>query len=136
MSEDRTKILCIEDDDETATLIAEDLNDRGFDVSIARGGQEGLTAIQKQMPDLVLLDLTSPTMARFELPDRLAAFAPALRSPPFVFFTAPAEEENRSSRRELGADEYVTKPIDFDRLDSLIKARLLQNGRRVKAPGS
>ena len=57
------KILCIEDDRETAALIAEELIDRGYDVSVAHDGREGLAAILKIMPDLVLSDISMPAMS-------------------------------------------------------------------------
>ena len=57
MAHAHRKILCIEDDRETAGLIAEELTDRGFKVSMALGGQEGLMAIMRSTPDLVLCDV-------------------------------------------------------------------------------
>jgi len=65
------KILCIEDDFETAKLIAEELTERGFDVIIARDGQEGLIAILKGIPDLVLCDIGLPKMSGFDVLARL-----------------------------------------------------------------
>ena len=54
MAEPRKRVLCIEDDRETAALIAEELVERGFEVSVAHDGRTGLAAILKNMPDLVL----------------------------------------------------------------------------------
>jgi DNA-binding response OmpR family regulator len=54
MAESHKKILCIEDDRETAALIAEELVDRGYEVTVAHDGREGLAAILRTMPDLVL----------------------------------------------------------------------------------
>ena len=54
MPEPPIKILCVEDDRETAALIAEELIDRGYEVTLAYDGREGLAAILKTMPDLVL----------------------------------------------------------------------------------
>jgi len=116
------KILCIEDDQEIAALIAEDLSDRGFDVSIVHGGPPALAAIQMEQPDLVLADVATP--AGRELHVRLTALAPALGTLPFIFLTAPTEEENLINGLTLGTNECVTKPIDFDRLGALIIARL------------
>src|ERR1700751_4364211 len=79
------KILCIEDDRETAALIAEELVDRGYAVAIAHDGREGLTAILKTMPDLVLSDISRPLMSGFELLERLIALAPRFAKMPFVF---------------------------------------------------
>ncbi len=56
------QILCIEDDAETAALIAEDLQERGYVVNIAADGHEGLNAILKSSPDLVLCDINVPGM--------------------------------------------------------------------------
>ncbi len=120
----RTKILCIEDDRETAALIAAELVDRGFDVSIAHSGEEGLLAIMRAMPDLVLCDVGMPTMTGFEVLERLNELAPRFGRFPFVFLTALADRESELKGRDLGADDYVAKPIDFDRLDFIIRARI------------
>ena len=62
MADARRKILCIEDDRETAALIAEELVERGFEVAIAHGGQEGLLAIMRATPDIILCDIGMPSM--------------------------------------------------------------------------
>jgi DNA-binding response OmpR family regulator len=124
MAEARKKILCIEDDRETAALIAEELVDRGYEVSVAHDGREGLAAILKTMPDLVLSDISMPVMSGFELLERLVALAPRFSKMPFVFLTALTDRDNELKGRQLGADDYVTKPIDFDVLATIITARL------------
>jgi len=88
------KILCIEDDRETAALIAEELVDRGYAVTVAHDGREGLTAILKTMPDLVLSDISMPLMSGFELLERLIALAPRFAKMPFVFLTALSDRDN------------------------------------------
>jgi DNA-binding NarL/FixJ family response regulator len=120
----RKKILCIEDNRETARLIAEELIERGFDVNIAYSGQEGLLAIMKATPDLILCDIAMPTMDGFELLTRLNEFAPRLGRIPFVFLTAFANRDYELKGRRLGADDYIRKPIDFERLVYIINARL------------
>jgi DNA-binding response OmpR family regulator len=118
------RILCIEDDRETAALIAEELVDRGYDVTLAFNGREGLAAILKTMPDLVLCDISMPMMSGFELLERLIALAPRFSKMPFVFLTALTDRDNELKGRQLGADDYVTKPIDFEVLATIITARL------------
>ena len=118
------KILCIEDDRETAALIAEELLERGYEVGVAHDGREGLTAILKTLPDLVLSDISMPAMSGFELLDRLVALAPRFSRMPFIFLTALTDRDNELKGRQLGADDYVTKPIDFDMLATIINARL------------
>ena len=124
MTDAPKKILCIEDDRETAALIAEELVERGFEVIVAQNGQEGLAAIQKLYPDLVLCDINMPVMSGFEVLERLSALSPHFESIPFVFLTALSDRNNELKGRKLGADDYVTKPIDFDLLYEVISARL------------
>jgi len=124
MAEARKKILCIEDDRETAALIVEELIDRGFEVSVAHDGRTGLAAILKNMPDLVLSDISMPVMSGFELLERLTALEPRFAKMPFVFLTALTDRDDELKGRQLGADDYVTKPIDFDVLTTIINARL------------
>ena len=124
MAEPRKKILCIEDDRETAALIAEELVERGFEISIAHDGRAGLAAILKNMPDLVLSDISMPVMSGFELLERLTALEPRFAKMPFIFLTALTDRDNELKGRHLGADDYVTKPIDFEVLGTIINARL------------
>lgn len=129
-----SKILCIEDDRQIAGLIAEELTERGFKVSIAYGGQEGLMAIMRATPDLVLCDIGMPGMTGFEVLERLNEIAPRLGHIPFVFLTALTDRDSELKGRRLGAGDYVTKPIDFDRLSFIIHARLAGVARTKLLP--
>jgi len=124
VSEPAKRILCVEDDRETAALIVEELVERGYAVSVAYDGHAGLAAILKDAPDLVLCDINMPLMSGFELLERLVALAPRFSRMPFVFLTALADRDSELKGRRLGADDYVTKPIDFDLLATIITARL------------
>jgi len=134
VAEPRKHILCVEDDRETAALIAEELVDRGFAVAVAHDGRAGFDAILKQTPDLVLCDINMPIMSGFELLERLTAIAPRFGNMPFVFLTALKDRETELQGRTLGADDYVSKPIDFDLLDTIIRARLARVARSAVAP--
>ena len=129
MSDDRKKILCVEDDRETAALISEDLDERGFEVLLAHDGHVGLTAILANHPDLVLCDISMPVMSGFEVLERLTSMAPRFQNMPFVFLTALTDRDTQLKGRQLGADDYVTKPIDFDLLATIIAARLVRVAR-------
>lgn len=133
MNAARRKILCIEDDPETADLIAEELVDRGFAVDIAHDGQQGLAAILRDAPDLVLCDVSMPVMTGFELLERVTALAPRFADMPFIFLTALAQREAELKGRRLGADDYVTKPVDFDILASIVETRLARVARQRPA---
>src|SRR5271170_6860547 len=134
MAETPIKILCIEDDRETAALIAEELLDRGYEVALAHDGREGFAAILTFTPDLVLSDISMPVMSGFELLEQLVALAPRFAKMPFVFLTALTDRDNELKGRQLGADDYVIKPIDFDVLATIIAARLAGIARTGLAP--
>jgi DNA-binding NarL/FixJ family response regulator len=125
----RKKILCIEDDLETALLIAEEFDERGYDMTLAHDGQTGFSAVLKGQPDIVLCDVSMPIMNGFEVLDRLTALTPRFASMPFIFLTALGDRDNELKGRRLGADDYVLKPIDFDILDSIIRGRLAKVAR-------
>jgi DNA-binding response OmpR family regulator len=125
----RKKILCVEDDFETATLIAEEFEERGYDMALAHDGQAGFSAVLKDQPDIVLCDVSMPVMSGFELLDRLVELTPRFASMPFIFLTALGDRDNQLKGRRLGADDYVVKPIDFEILDSIIRARLAKVAR-------
>jgi DNA-binding response OmpR family regulator len=130
----RKRILCIEDDSETAALIAEELTDRGYEVSVAYNGRDGLTAILRAAPDLVLADVSMPVMSGFDLLERLTALEPRFAGVPFVFLTALADHDNELKGWQLGADDYLTKPIDFDVLAAVIESRLRRVARSALWP--
>jgi DNA-binding response OmpR family regulator len=134
MSVGRGRILCVEDDRDTASLICEELVDRGFEVSVAYNGRDALSAILKEPPNLVLSDIGMPGMSGFELLERLTSMEPRFHSMPFVFLTALSDHDNELKGWQLGADDYLTKPVDYDVLAALIAARLARVARSAIWP--
>jgi DNA-binding response OmpR family regulator len=134
MRDNRKKILCIEDDRETAELIHEELIDRGFDVELAYSGSEGYSAILRSLPDLVLSDISMPVISGFDILERLTGAAPRFRNMPFIFLTALTDRDVELKARQLGADDFVTKPVDFDLLEAIISARLAGVARNEMWP--
>lgn len=130
----RKRILCIEDDFDTASLICEELVDRGFEVETAHNGREGLTAILRRPPDLVISDVGMPGMSGFDLLERLTAMEPRFETMPFVFLTALGDHDNELKGWKLGADDYITKPVDYDVLAALVTARLARVARSAVWP--
>jgi DNA-binding NarL/FixJ family response regulator len=120
----RKKMLCIEDDVETAVLLAEEFEERGYQMCLAHDGQQGFSAILTEEPDIVLCDVSMPIMSGFEVLDRIMALTPRFASMPFIFLTALGDRDNQLKGRRLGADDYVVKPIDFEILETVVKARL------------
>ena len=128
------RILCVEDDAETAELIAEALTYRGYDVATAFNGRDGLEMILRAPPDLVLADINMPAMSGFDLLERLTSMEPRFVRMPFVFLTALADRDNELKGWQLGADDYVTKPVDFELLAAVIAARLQRVARTTVWP--
>ena len=86
----RRKILCIENELETARLVVDELTALGFDVTIAYDGPEGLMAIMRDTPDLILCNIRLPSMTGFDVLERLNEFAPRLGRVPVVLLTSGA----------------------------------------------
>jgi DNA-binding NarL/FixJ family response regulator len=119
-----SKILCIEDDEQTASLIAEALIELGYEVTLAADGKKGLEAILSKTPDLVICDVRMPSMSGFEVLERTAAAGASFTEIPFIFLTALGDRDSELTGRRLGADDYLTKPVDFELLDAVIQNRL------------
>jgi DNA-binding response OmpR family regulator len=134
MTDLRRYVLCIDDDRDTAGLIAEELFDRGFKVGTAYDGEQGYQAILERQPDLVLADINMPNLSGFDLLERLTGIAPRFSSMPFVYLTALSYRANELKGRQLGADDYITKPVDFDILTAIITARLARVARPAVWP--
>ncbi len=130
----RRRILCVEDDRDTASLICEELTDRGFDVFAAYDGHDALAKICKDPPDIVLSDVGMRGMSGFELLERLKSMAPRFESIPFLFLTALADQRNELKGWQLGADDYLTKPVDYEVLAARIGARLARAARSTVLP--
>jgi DNA-binding response OmpR family regulator len=129
----QASLLCIEDDRETAALLAEELVDRGYDVRTAHNGRDGLAAIVSERPDLVLCDVSMPQMSGLEVLEQVAGLGRRYSDMPFIFLTALADRDNELRGRQMGADDYVTKPIDFEVLDTILRVRL---ARVMRSPAS
>ena len=117
-----TTILCIEDEVVLREDIAEELEDAGYDVHQAGDGNEGLEMILKLEPDLVICDITMPHMNGHELVKTLRENHPQCADTPFIFLSALADRHDILEGLNLGADDYLTKPIDFDLLLGKIKS--------------
>jgi DNA-binding NarL/FixJ family response regulator len=118
------KIQLIEDDHEIAALISADLVDRGYEVIVSHTGQDGFVSILKNLPDLILCDISMPIMSGFDILKSLSDLAPQIGKIPFVIITALNDRANALEARRLGADDIVVKPIDFEILHTIISARL------------
>lgn len=111
-------ILIIEDDLEIIKLLEIHLTDLIYSTSKAIDGEQGLTMALENDYDLILLDLTLPTMDGVEICRRLRA----KKNTPIIMLTAKSEEIDRVLGLEIGADDYMTKPFSIRELLARIKA--------------
>jgi two-component system alkaline phosphatase synthesis response regulator PhoP len=130
MSSANKRILVVDDEEDIVELIRYNLTKEGFDVLAARNGKEALEKVSS-LPDLVLLDLMMPVMDGFETCRRLKS-QPSTSSIPVVFLTARASEVDEVVGLELGADDYIQKPISPRKLVARVNAVL----RRREAAGA
>ena len=119
-------ILCVEDEADIRGDIVEELRDAGYATVEAANGREGMEAIAQHKPDLVLCDITMPEMNGYEMLTALRDNHPELVDLPFVFLSALADRKDIIAGRQLGADDYVTKPVDFGMLLAMVESRLRQ----------
>lgn len=129
-------ILCIEDEHLVREDIVEELEDQGFDVLVADDGVEGLNMILNHKPDLVICDITMPRMDGFQLLGEIRGKYKLLADMPFIFLSALADHKHVLAGLKAGADNYLTKPVDFDMLKATVEASLRQIARiKLKAEG-
>jgi len=121
-----TKILCIEDEAELREDIVEELSDAGYDMVEAANGREGYDAIVAHQPDLVLCDVNMPDMNGYELLTKLRESHEEFDDVPFVFLSALADRKDIIAGKKLGADDYLTKPVDFEMLLVTVESRVRQ----------
>jgi DNA-binding response OmpR family regulator len=116
------RILCIEDEPEMIDLIRLILGRRGFDVSGADGGVEGLEAVLANPPDLVLLDLMMPDMDGWEVYQQMKAHEKT-RDIPVIVITAKAQNIDKVLGLHIAkVDDYIAKPFSPQALlDSVSK---------------
>ena len=105
------KILCIEDEQEMIDLIRLILTRRGFEISGANGGKEGLEVIHKDHPDLVLLDLMMPGMDGWEVYQQMKS-DPTTKDIPVIVVTAKTQSIDKVLGLHIAkVDDYITKPF-------------------------
>jgi two-component system, cell cycle response regulator DivK len=118
------KILLVEDDETNIDMLSRRLQSRGYHVISAVDGEQGYALAQSESPDLILMDISLPTMDGWEVTRQLKASEVTCQIP-VIALTGHALVTDREKAREVGCDEYETKPIEFGRLSSKIDNLLL-----------
>lgn len=125
-------ILLVEDDRMVSSLIKSSLNKSGFMVHQVYRGDQVIEAIAKNMPDMIVLDLGLPGLNGFKICEE----ARKIFKGPIIVLTAQAEEEQQVRAFNLGADDYIIKPVSHNilrvRIESLLRRQPKQNELEVK----
>ena len=126
------KILVIDDDAKMRKHMSALLASEGYQTVEARNGREGVELVKKEHPDLVLCDITIPEMNGHRVLEAVRADT-ATAHLPFIFLTGWGEREDLRTGMNLGADDYLVKPIEPAELLTAVKARLRR--RQQAGPG-
>jgi two-component system cell cycle response regulator DivK len=115
------RILLVEDNEMNADMLSRRLIRRGFEVRLAKDGEEGVRMAQEDPPDLVLMDMSLPVMTGWQA-TQLLKQTDATAHIPVIALTAHAMAEDRQKALDAGCDDYDTKPVDLKRLLGKIEA--------------
>ncbi len=124
MVEQSAKVVLVADDDEDILALVEyRLMRNGFEVLVARDGEEALQLAAERIPDLAILDVMMPRIDGFDATRRLRANATTARIP-VILLTARAQEADVTRGFEAGADDYLRKPFSPQELAMRVQAIL------------
>jgi DNA-binding NarL/FixJ family response regulator len=126
------KILVIEDEVETLENLVLMLEMEGFKPLSATNGREGVAVAKRELPDVVLCDVSMPQMDGYGVLESLRADE-ATVSIPFIFLTAKGDKKDLRTGMNLGADDYLTKPASANEVLSAIQARLERHSEKEQA---
>ena len=112
-----TRILIIEDEKQIARFLELELQHEGYIVEIKHDGQEGLRAVEQNMPHLVILDLMLPGLNGMEVCRRIRQFSEV----PIIMLTARSEIMDKVMGLDIGANDYITKPFAIEELFARIR---------------
>ena|SRR2546423_1588035 len=120
------KILLVEDNEMNRDMLSRRLERKGYSVTLALDGAEGIEKARLESPDIILMDMSLPVIDGWEATRRLKADE-STRLIPIIALTAHAMADDEQKAREAGCNDFDTKPIELPRLLGKIEA-LLQSG--------
>ncbi len=123
MSENRPRILIVDDEPDLLSVLHFGLEIEGFEVMDASDGEQALNMAREHVPDLMVLDLMLPRIDGYKV-CRALKFDERYRRIPIFILSARSGETDRKLAFDLGADAYVTKPYDMKDLVARIRERL------------
>ena len=131
MSKNNQKVLVVDDEPDILELLKYNLSKEGYDVKVANDGQKSLEIAKTFLPDLILLDIMMPKQDGVETCRQIREL-PELSNVFVIFLTARSEEYSEVAAFEIGADDYITKPIKPRALMSRINALFRREYKKRK----
>ena len=119
----KKRILIVDDQKDIVELIRFKLENEGFECLVAFDGEEGLQKAKKHKPDLILMDIMMPKINGYQV-CRLLKSDENYKNIPIIMLSAKDQESDKFWGKESGADDYVTKPFDFEELFQKIQGYL------------
>lgn len=110
----RNRILLVDDDEKVLDPLQIALQERGYEVLIARDGEEALISSERDNPELIVLDVVMPKRSGFLVLDRIRKSK--FRSPKIIIVTASCEQRYREFAESRGIDDFISKPFEIDHL--------------------
>jgi two-component system alkaline phosphatase synthesis response regulator PhoP len=132
MASDTVKVLIVDDEPDILEFMEYNLKKEGYEVYLAKNGKEAIDLARKERPQLIILDIMMPVMDGIEACRQIREI-PELQHTLVTFLTARNEEYSQIAGFDVGADDYISKPIKPRVLTSRIKA-LLRRLNGVQAP--
>jgi len=126
-------ILCVEDEPDLLRDLSEELTEAGYATVEAVDGDDAITWLQSNRPDLILCDISIPGPSGFDVLTAVQEKGADYAEIPFVFLTALSDPLEVVAGKRLGADDYLVKPIDYELLLATVEARLRQVKRICQA---
>ena len=120
-------ILLVEDNEANRDMLSRRLERRGYAVTIATDGRDGIEAARRGLPDLVIMDMNLPEIDGWQATRHLKS-EPVTRHIPIIALTAHAMSSDRQRALEAGCDDYDTKPVEMARLLTKIRGLLGEGG--------
>ncbi len=114
----KTRILVVDDELSIIKFLRANLVDKRYEVLVAMNGVEALEIFEKELPDLMILDIMMPKMNGFEVCRRLREWSQV----PIIMLSARGDERDKVKCLDLGADDYITKPFGASELIARVKA--------------
>ena|SRR3989338_2646321 len=108
---EKKKILVVDDERDMVEIMTFRLKSAGYDVLSAYDGQEALEKARRDKPDLIILDLMLPKIDGYKVCGMLK-FDARFKKIPIILFTARAQEVDKKTGEDMGADAYITKPFE------------------------